>query len=272
MSAGSLAGLARPQVPARWTAWLIWRQQRSALVLITGLIAATCVFLVRAGLVLEHDTGGQENGLLGLLGFVLLAIPAVVGMFAGAPSLAREHQAGVIRYVRAQGLSHDRFLAGTLILTGTVIAAEAICVGVLFNWVLSLRGYQPEVIFNNTSDSQFPTFPAWCVFAYALGVVCGALIRRTLPAVAAFLLCYCGVAWPAMRILRIHLAGLVFWGRYPAADSYWPYAGAETVCLLLAAAVLASAVIVIPRLLRKAAWGRAAASQRPHAPRSSIVR
>jgi hypothetical protein len=60
------------------------------------------------------------------------------------------------RYIRAQGLSHDRFLARTLILTGTVIAAEAICVGVLFNWVLSLRGYQPEVIFNNTSDSQFP--------------------------------------------------------------------------------------------------------------------
>jgi hypothetical protein len=272
MSAGSLAGPARPQVPARWTAWLIWRQQRSALVLITGLTAATCVFLVRAGLVLEHDSGDQENGLLGLLGFVLLAIPAVVGMFAGAPLLAREHQTGVIGYIRAQGLPPDRFLAGTLILTGTVIAAEASCVGVLFNWVLSLQGYQPELIFNNTSDSQFPTLPAWCVFAYALGVACGALIRRVLPAVAAFLLCYCGVAWPAMRILRLHLAGLVFWGRYPAVGNYWPYAGAETVCLLLAAAVLASAVIIIPRLLRNAAWRQAAAAQSPHAARWSIVR
>ena len=205
MSARSLAGPARPQVPARWTAWLIWRQQRSALVLITGLTAATCVFLVRAGLVLEHGSGAQENGLR-LLGFVLLAIPAVVGMLAGAPLLAREHQTGAIRYIRAQGLSPDRWLAGTLILTGTVIAAQAICVGVLYNWVLSLQGYQPELIFNNTSDTQFPTFPAWCVFAYALGVACGALTRRTLPAIGAFLLCYCGVAWPVMRILR-HTSG-----------------------------------------------------------------
>ena len=138
----------------------------------------------------------------------------------------------------------------------------------LYNWVLSLQGYQPELLFNNTSDTQFPTFPAWCVFAYALGVACGALTRRTLPAIGAFLLCYCGVAWPVMRILRLHLAGLVFWGRYPAAGNYWPYAGAETVCLLLAATVLASAVIVIPRLLRNAAWRQAAATRSPHAPRS----
>jgi len=269
MSARSMAGPPRLRVPARWTAWLIWRQQRSALVLITGLTVAACAFLVWTGLVLKHGSGAQENGPLGL---ILLAIPAVVGMLAGAPLLAREHHTGAIRYIRAQGLSPDRWLAGTLILTGTVIAAQAICVGVLYNWVLSLQGYQPELIFNNTSDTQFPTLPAWCVFAYALGVACGALTRRTLPAIGAFLLCYCGVAWPAMRILRLHLAGLVFWGRYPAADNYWPYAGAETVCLLLAAAVLASAVIVIPRLLRKAAWRRAAASQRPHAPRSSIVR
>jgi hypothetical protein len=272
MNAASLPPPATPRVPARWTAWLIWRQQRPALVLITALNAATCAFLARAGLALEHGGGDQENTLLGLLGFVLLAVPAVVGMFAGAPLLAREHQTGVIRYIRVQGLSPDRWLAGTLILTGTVIAVQAILVGMLFNWVLSLQGYQPELIFNNTSDSQFPTFPAWCVFAYALGVACGALIRRTLPAIAAFLLCYCGVAWPAMRILGIHLAGLVFWGSYPATGNYWPYAGAETVCLLLAATALASAVIVIPRLLRKAAWRQAAGPRSPHAPHGSVVR
>ena len=160
-------------MPARRTAWLIWRQQRSALVLITGLTAATCVLLVRAGLVLEHDSGGQENGLLGLLGSVLLVIPAMVGMFAGAPLLAREHQTGVIRYIRAQGLSPDRWLAGTLILTGTVIAAQAIWVGVLYNWVLSLQGYQPELLFNNTSDTQFPTLPPGACSPTLLGSPAG---------------------------------------------------------------------------------------------------
>jgi hypothetical protein len=263
MSTTSLAAPARPRVADRWTAWLIWRQQCPALVLLTALNVATCVFLVLAGFDQEHGHREQAIGVTSWLGFVLLAIPAVVGMFAGAPLLAREYQSGTIRYIRAQGLSPDHWLGGTLILTGTVIAAQAVCVGVLHNWVLSLQGYQPELIFNNTSDSQFPTLPAWCLFAYALGVACGALIRRTLPAIAAFLLCYCGAAWPAMRILRLHLAGLVFWGRYPDTANYWPHASAETLCLLLAATMLAVAVVLVPRLRRNAAWRRAATRRPP---------
>ena len=38
--------------------------------------------------------------------------------------------------IRAQGLSPERWLTGTLILTGTVIAVQAICAGVIHSGLI----------------------------------------------------------------------------------------------------------------------------------------
>ncbi len=282
MTTLSLTPSPRPPVPGRWTTWLIWRQQRGNLAGITALAGVISVLLIMAALETKHadaiglraclanGTGRSCGPALSLLAqasqqlrnlkVALLVTPAVIAMFTGAPLIARERETGTWRYSWTQGLPSERLIGETLILNGVVIAAVTACAGLLFNWASGLANLGFGFTVNSTTfTAQFPALPAWSVFAYTLGVTCSALIHRTVNAMVATLLSFGGVVYLAREFLRPHYSNLVIWGHYPSnANLFWQYQTIETLWLIVATIVLASALTVFPRLARNAAWRRAA--------------
>jgi hypothetical protein len=219
-------------VPWRRMAWVTWRQHRAALVGVAALLGAVAVWLWLAGLQLHHawaaaaachpagsfacgDLVTRFNGMDDFLanGFILQAVPALIGAFAGAPVLAREMETGTFRYAWTQGFGRWRWTLAKLVLLAVMVGAAAGAISVLFSWY-----YQPYFAAGNqvlglSEASPFApglfdlhgvAFAAWTLAAFAIGALAGMLIRRVVPAIAATLAAYAGLAFAAGGFLRQH--------------------------------------------------------------------
>jgi hypothetical protein len=119
----------------------------------------------------------------------MLGIPAVIGMFAGAPLLAREFETGTSRFARTQGVSLSRQLVRKLLVLGAATVLVTCAVSLAGTWWFrpsTQLGYSSRwetMSFNSTAV----TLPAWALLGFALGVLAGAVIRRTVPAMIAAL-------------------------------------------------------------------------------------
>ena len=81
-------------------------------------------------------------------GYVLQAVPALIGAFVGAPVLARELETGTFRYAWTQGFGRWRWTLAKLVLLAVVVAAAAGAFSVLFSWY-----YQPYLATGNQALS-----------------------------------------------------------------------------------------------------------------------
>ena len=121
--------------------------------------------------------------LAGLLGPVLIAIPALLGMLWGAPLVARELENGTFRLAWTQSVTRRRWLSVRVALVGVAVLAVVAVASSLVSW-----GLAPIVAIdlNRFAPSMFTARGivaiGYAVFAFALGVAAGSLIRRTLPA------------------------------------------------------------------------------------------
>jgi hypothetical protein len=189
--------------------WLTWRQFRvqalSMLVLLAGLavaLAATgpnlydryrdgglaactadCGDLADA--FLARAIGGSNRSLYGAGLAVMALLPALLGIFWGAPLIARELESGTHRLVWTQTVSRTRWLAVKVGLIGAVAVAAAALFGLAVTWwsapIDDAYGNRmfPEVF---TTRGVVPA--AYAAFAFVAGVTAGMLIRRTVPAMA----------------------------------------------------------------------------------------
>jgi hypothetical protein len=146
-------------------------------------------------------------------GYVLQAVPALIGAFAGGPVLARELETGTFRYAWTQGFGRWRWALAKLVLLVVMISAAAGAFGMLSLWY-----YQPYVAPGNQAlslsqssplavslfDVRGVAFAAWTLAAFAIGGLAGMLIRRVVPAIAATLGAYTGLALAAAMLLRPH--------------------------------------------------------------------
>jgi ABC-type transport system involved in multi-copper enzyme maturation permease subunit len=139
-----------------------------------------------------------------VLGTALLyLVPPLVGVFWGAPLVARELETGTHRLVWNQSVTRDRWLAVKLaVLCGASMAFAGILSLVV--WWSSDR--IDENVLNRLTPLLFGArgiVPiGYAAFAFVLGVAVGTLIRRTVPAMAVTL----GVYVAAM-------GAMVLWGR-----------------------------------------------------------
>ena len=136
-------------------------------------------------------------------GYVLQAVPALIGAFVGAPLLARELETGTFRYAWTQGFGRWRWTLAKLVPLAVVVAAAAGAISVLFSWY-----YQPYFATGNQAlslseasplaaglfDLRGVAFAAWTLAAFAIGALAGMLIRRVVPAIVATLAAYTGLA------------------------------------------------------------------------------
>ena len=219
-------------VPWRRMAWVTWRQHRFALTGVAALLGALAVCLWIVGLQLHHayaaatacrpagsiacgDLISSFNGMDKVLvgGYVLQAVPALIGAFVGAPVLAREMETGTFRYVWTQGFGRWRWTLAKLVLLAVAVAAAAGSLSVLLSWY-----YQPYFAARNQTlslsevspfapglfDLRGVAFAAWTLAAFAIGGLAGILIRRVVPAIVATLAAYAVLALAAGMFLRQH--------------------------------------------------------------------
>jgi hypothetical protein len=218
-------------VPWRRMAWVTWRQHRIALGGVGALLGALAIYLWLAGLQIHRDwtaavgchpaSSGACGALVGyfisdwhpaqIIAVAVQAVPALIGAFVGAPVLAREIESGTFRYAWTQGFGRWRWTLAKLVPLAVVVAAAAGAFSALLSWY-----YQPFLAGNPgfggapvpldapVFDLRGVAFAAWTLAAFAIGALAGMLIRRVVPAIAATLAAYTGLALAAGLYLREH--------------------------------------------------------------------
>jgi ABC-type transport system involved in multi-copper enzyme maturation permease subunit len=237
-------------VPWQRMAWVTWRQHRFALTGVAVFLGGLAVWLWIAGGRLHHayaaaaachpasspicdalQTSFAGMGSFLANGYVLQAVPALIGAFVGAPVLARELETGTFRYAWTQGFGRWRWTLAKLVGLAIVVASAAGAISVLFSWYYRpyfAAGNQtlflPEV--SQFADGLFAlrgvAFAAWTLTAFAIGGLAGMLIRRVVPAMVATLAAYTGLALAAGLYLRHHyLTPLVTRNLFNPPGSAW---------------------------------------------------
>jgi hypothetical protein len=189
--------------------WLTWRQWRAqalsalgAFIVLAAVLAYTgphLVHLYQASGIAECQKANGDCGplidaftshypLAHVLGSLIILLPAILGVFWGAPLVARELEARTCDVAWTQAVSRTRWLSTKLVTIGLgAVGTTAAFMIVIAAWSspfdkVSANRFSPAMF------SQRGIVPlAYSAFAFALGVFAGAAIRRVLPAMAATL-------------------------------------------------------------------------------------
>jgi ABC-type transport system involved in multi-copper enzyme maturation permease subunit len=208
-------------------AWVTWRQHRlqlyamGALVALAGLSALLSSIPIRAAyhrhalssclppaarsgcdLIVSHFN--TQFAAPGAIARYLILIPALAGLFIGAPLLAREFEHGTYRLAWTQSMTRQRWLLSkTLLLCAATAVAAAALAAISMWWRQpfdSLEGRMSPPAF----DIEGLVVPAYAVFALAVGILSGLLLRRTIPAMSIALGVFVPVRVGVEKLLRPH--------------------------------------------------------------------
>ena len=200
--------------------WVTWRQYRyqgalaaalfaalAVVLLITGLHAAQMWHSDLAGCLKDSSCGNLSLNSPALTTLVVgtSAVPLLPGLFWGAPMVAHELETGTNQFAWTQSITRRRWLA---VRTGWLLLAAAVLTGAvsaLVTWWSgpgnALYAYAFEA---NKFDVTDIVPVGYAVFAMALGICAGALLRRTLPALAVTLAGFVALRVLISQWLRLH--------------------------------------------------------------------
>lgn len=126
--------------------------------------------------------------LQGLLPFVVTVAPALIGLFFGAPLVARELETGTFRLAWTQSVTKRRWLAAKLGVVGLVAMAISGLLTWMVNWWASPLDAANMNRFDPAPFGVHGVAPiGYAAFAFALGATAGLVLRRTVPAMATIL-------------------------------------------------------------------------------------
>jgi len=210
--------------------WLTWRQFRTQTwIAIGGLILGGLILLLSArsiahlysasGAATCHDdctaqTEAFRNGLYasanGLIykvsTSVMYVLPPLIGMFWGAPMIARELEAGTHRMVWNQSVTRGRWLSTKLIVIGSisVFTVAVLSLGLTI-WARHIDQIDTARITPLPFGARGIVPVGYAAFAFVLGVTLGMLLRRTVPAMASTLGVYVAAVGSMPLLVRSHL-------------------------------------------------------------------
>jgi hypothetical protein len=205
--------------------WLTWRQFRTQAVAASGALAVLAIYLVFLGYRMRHayttDILGCAPALcdgarrdfqeryelqVALTGALLLGVPALVGIFWGAPLITRELEEKTDRLVWNQSVTRTRWLAVKLAVLTLVSAAVAGLYSLLLTWSAGRYDQLIGERFGALTFASRNVAPiGYAAFAFVLGTVVGLLLRRTLPAMALTLVVFAAIQVLVPTALRQHL-------------------------------------------------------------------
>jgi len=217
---------------------LVWRLHRNQAYFAVGALAVLAVVLLVTGITMADD---YRNALAGCaatqscsdlgnelfrgdgaiidLVNITIVVPLLFGLFWGAPLLAKEFEDGTHNLAWTQGVSRRRWLRVNLTWSLLAAAVWGAALGALVSW-----WRYPE----NALHTRFEAFDiqgivpvAYALFAVALGVAVGSVIRRVLPSLAVTLGIFLGLRAAIAFYLRPHYATPVT-GHFPLFSSGAP--------------------------------------------------
>lgn len=175
--------------------WLTWRQHR------IQVLIAVAFLVVVGGLLLFHGLRSADLAVgagqrdvrfdqfvqVSRLLIWAIAPPALVGLFWGAPVLAREYERGTNRLAWTQSVTRRGWLGVKLVGLGAAVTAAGLVFGlVMSTWAdgfADLRLAAP--LANQDLFVATGVVPAaWWLFTFMVGVAAGAVTRKLLPAMA----------------------------------------------------------------------------------------
>ncbi|GAA4262937.1 transporter [Dactylosporangium darangshiense] len=223
--------------------WLTWRRFRAQAWAALGGLAALAAVLAVTGPRLAHlhassglDTcaaagdciaaqrafaaGVKADDVYPLVFFAGIALvylaPVLIGLFWGAPLLSRELEAGTFRLVWTQSVGRVRWLAVMLGLAG----GAALLVTALLSWAITRWSGPIDHADGLPGADQGLDLPnrfipllfgardlapvGYAAFAFTVGVAAGALVRRTVPAMAVTLAVLAAVQLIVPTVVREH--------------------------------------------------------------------
>jgi hypothetical protein len=200
---------------------LVWRLHRNQAYFAVGALGVLTVILLVTGITMADDyrralascaatqtcsdLGSElfrgDGAILDLVDFTLV-IPLLFGLFWGAPLLAKEFEDGTHNLAWTQGVSRRHWLRVNLTWSLVVAALWGAALTALVSW-----WRYPE----NALNSRFEGFDfqgivpvAYALFAVALGIAVGSVLRRVLPSLAVTLALFVAVRVSIGIWLRPH--------------------------------------------------------------------
>jgi hypothetical protein len=191
---------------------LAWRQFRTeaiagigALVVVAVVLAVTGPHLVDVYRVSPDQVTGIDKNLQTALMAALLVVPALVGIFFGAPLVARELESGTFRLIFTQGVTRARWLTVKLAFVGLGSSVLAGGLSLMVAWWANPINIENANRFSPALFGVFGIVPfGYGLFAFALGATTGVLFRRTLPAMATTLVGYAAARLAVTFWVRPH--------------------------------------------------------------------
>ncbi len=207
--------------------WVTWRQHRTQAIACLALLGAVAIFALAVGTWMRMSfradglpaclaaSGGADcpavltsfvhkfdNNIAMYINVPLIAIPGLLGIFAGAPLLGRELERGTWRLAWSQTVPRTRWLVTKLgLLTGGLIVFGA-AVTALMTWFHQPLDQVTARVQPGMSNTEGLTFTASLLCAFGLGVLAGLLLRNVIGAlVVAYL------AWEVPSTVVVLLSG-----------------------------------------------------------------
>jgi hypothetical protein len=208
-------------------AWLTWRQHRvqlSLALLTIGLVGVAALVLglpmydsfhreavssclppaARSGCdIIVHHFESQFGSAIRATRYLSL-LPALVGLFIGAPLLTRELEHGTHRLIWTQTITRRRWLVEKTALLSLAIALVALALSEIVTW----WRHPFDVLQGRMSPTGFDVegivLTSTAIFSFALGVLAGAVLKRTIPAMSVTLATFLAVRLPVSQFLRQH--------------------------------------------------------------------
>ncbi|MFG2040089.1 hypothetical protein [Dactylosporangium sp. NPDC048998] len=212
----ALAAATAPRAGRRPRAlWPTWRLHRTALLTSAAVLLALVGALLFTGLRIRQSY--REIGLdaclpacgdaqlsafalqaqrWGLWTQFLALLPGLLGMFVGAPLVAREYEAGTFRFAWTQAVTPRRLLLTKVALLGSALLAATLGFSAFFHWWYTPIAAIKDRIAPWPYHADGVYLAAATLFCLALGVFAGAVLRRTV--VAMFVT---GAAWVGVFLL-----------------------------------------------------------------------
>lgn len=215
--------------------WLTWRQHRKQVLYTAIALIALAAVLLPTGLSMHRvftdsglaaclakaptapvisqnaDTcstlGGEfstQFSNMGFIGVLFLVLPALVGLFYGAPLVAREVEHGTHRFVWTQGGSRRRWAVTKFGLIGVVTLVFSAAYTLGGDWwsapLIANGGRMGPFIFDFEGIAPI----GYTLFAVALGILAGTVSKKVLPAMGVALAGYAVIRVPIEIFARPH--------------------------------------------------------------------
>ncbi len=207
--------------------WLIWRQHRKQALFTLAALGALAALMVPTGLAThaKYDSLGlgtcraalggasmitqteavakceslghqfqQEFGGMAFIAVLFVVLPVLVGVFFGAPLVAREVEHGTHRLVWTQGVTRLQWALAKFGLVGAITTVLAV------GYALGVSWWFEPLVSAGTGRLNYLSFDvqgvvpiAYTLFALALGIFAGTYWRKVLPAMGIALVGFAAV-------------------------------------------------------------------------------